>query len=97
MPKVRKLSKSEIDERLVVLSGWELDSEKLFKEYKFKNFVAAFDFMTRVAEVAETSAHHPEWFNVYGTVRVHLTTHEVGGISDRDFNLAERMDELADA
>ncbi len=67
---------------------------KFYKAFKFKNFVAAFAFMTRVAEVAEADAHHPDWFNVYGTVKVHLTTHEVGGISQRYFDLAQKRDAL---
>ncbi|MFH1154740.1 MAG: 4a-hydroxytetrahydrobiopterin dehydratase [Pseudomonadota bacterium] len=69
-------------------------SEKDVKEYRFKNFRAAFAFMTKIAEIAEADRHHPEWFNVYGTVKVHLTTHEAGGISQRDISLARKMDGL---
>lgn len=95
MAEVRKLLDAEIRERLNKLNAWSLDQGKLYKEYKFKDFVTAFAFMTKVAGVAEALAHHPEWFNVYNTVKVHLSTHDVGGISECDFALAEKMDGLA--
>ncbi len=94
MSNVIRISDTEVVERLKTMNGWILDQEKLYKEYKFKNFIAAFAFMTQVAEIAEAVGHHPEWFNVYGTVQVHLTTHEAGGISQRDFDLASKMDAL---
>jgi len=94
MLNVIKISNAEIVERLKTMNGWTLDQEKLYKAYKFKNFITAFAFMTEVAEIAEAVGHHPEWFNVYGTVLVHLTTHEAGGISQRDFDLACKMDDL---
>jgi len=95
MAQVRKLSDAAIRERLETLNEWSLDQGKLYKEYKFKDFVAAFAFMTKVAQAAEAVAHHPEWFNVYNTVKVHLSTHDVGGISEYDFDLAQKMDALA--
>jgi len=94
MSNVIKISDVEVRERLKTMNGWTLDQGKLYKAYKFKNFIAAFAFMTQVAEIAEAVGHHPEWFNVYGTVQVHLTTHEAGGISQRDFDLASKMDAL---
>jgi 4a-hydroxytetrahydrobiopterin dehydratase len=90
-----KLSDTEVQTGLVARPGWTLVAGKLHREYKFKNFVRAFGFMTSAALVAERMNHHPEWFNVYGTVRVDLTTHDVGGISQLDFKLAEKMDALA--
>ena len=90
-----KLSDTEIQAGLAARPGWTLVAGKLQREYKFKNFVRAFGFMTSVALVAERMNHHPEWFNVYGTVKVDLTTHDVGGISQLDFKLAEKMDALA--
>ncbi len=92
---VDKLSDESIDERLREFPGWSLEDGKLTREFHFPNFVDAFGFMTRAALVAEKSDHHPEWFNVYNKVRVQLTTHECGGISERDFALAATMDELA--
>jgi len=93
----RKLDDAEVQRRLSELPGWSLQAGKLHREYRFPDFVAAFGFMTRAALVAETMNHHPEWFNVYGTVRVDLVTHDAGGISEKDFALAARMDALAGA
>ncbi|HEY8517197.1 MAG TPA: 4a-hydroxytetrahydrobiopterin dehydratase [Candidatus Binatia bacterium] len=92
---LQKLDAAEVERRLKTLSGWTLEGGKLHREYRFPDFVAAFGFMAAVALVAERMNHHPEWFNVYGTVRVDLTTHDASGISARDFELAERMEELA--
>ncbi|MDZ7642917.1 MAG: 4a-hydroxytetrahydrobiopterin dehydratase [Woeseiaceae bacterium] len=92
---VDKLSDDRIDERLQSLPGWSLQDGKLTREFRFPNFVDAFGFMTRAAMLAEKADHHPEWFNVYNKVRVQLTTHEAKGITERDFALAESMNELA--
>jgi 4a-hydroxytetrahydrobiopterin dehydratase len=74
---------------------WQICQGKLNKEFRFKDFVQAFSFMTRVALVAEAMDHHPEWFNVYATVRVDLATHDAGGITELDFALAARIETLA--
>jgi len=74
---------------------WQLCHGKLNKEFHFKNFVEAFGFMTKCALAAEAMNHHPEWFNVYATVRVDLSTHDAGGITELDFALARRMEALA--
>ena len=71
---------------------WSLEDGKLTKEFKFKTFVRAFGFMSQVAIVAEKLNHHPEWSNVYNRVRVQLTTHDVGGLSELDFKLAKKME-----
>jgi 4a-hydroxytetrahydrobiopterin dehydratase len=70
-----KLDADEIAKRLTELAGWTLREGKLHREYKFADFVEAFGFMTSVALVAERMNHHPEWFNVWSTVAVDLTTH----------------------
>ncbi|MFK8040834.1 4a-hydroxytetrahydrobiopterin dehydratase [Congregibacter sp.] len=76
---------------------WTLNEDgKLEKEFKFDDFNAAWGFMSRVALFAERTDHHPEWFNVYNRVRVELTTHDVGGISDKDFALAVFMNQCAE-
>jgi 4a-hydroxytetrahydrobiopterin dehydratase len=81
-------------EQIKGLEGWTLQSGKLHKAYKFKDFVEAFGFMTQVALLAETMDHHPEWSNVYSRVMIDLVTHDAGGISPRDFELAKRIDAL---
>ncbi|GAA6184642.1 MULTISPECIES: 4a-hydroxytetrahydrobiopterin dehydratase [Alteromonadaceae] len=71
---------------------WQVNGTKLIKTFKFKSFIRAFGWMSQVAIWAEKLNHHPEWFNVYNKVDVELTTHDVGGISELDFKLAEKMD-----
>ncbi len=88
MVKVPRLPDVEVAARLVGLPGWTLQAGKLRRELQFPDFVAAFGFMTRVALIAEAMNHHPEWSNVYGRVVIDLTTHDAGGISERDFTLA---------
>jgi 4a-hydroxytetrahydrobiopterin dehydratase len=73
---------------------WQLAGGKLHKGFRFPDFVAAFGFMTRAALVAERMDHHPEWLNVYNRVEVDLSTHDAGGITALDFELARRMEEL---
>lgn len=93
---VQKLPPEQLAEALVSLnktaSGWTLHNEKLIKEYKFINFQHAFGFMSICALYCEKVNHHPEWSNVYNRVAVQLTTHDAGGISDKDFALAQHMD-----
>ncbi len=74
---------------------WALQAGKLHRTFQFKDFVHAFGFMSQVALVAERMNHHPEWFNVYRTVTVDLTTHDAGGLSELDFELAAAMEALA--
>ncbi|MEM9556422.1 MAG: 4a-hydroxytetrahydrobiopterin dehydratase [Acidobacteriota bacterium] len=94
---IQKLPTSEIETRLQTLDGWSLRDGKLHRRLQFDDFVAAFGFMTRVALVAESMQHHPDWSNVYNTVTIELTTHDAGGISTSDFELAARIDDLASA
>lgn len=74
---------------------WQITDGKLNKTYQFANFIEAFAFMTAAALAAEKMNHHPEWRNVYKTVQVDLTTHESGGLTRLDFDLASAMDKLA--
>jgi 4a-hydroxytetrahydrobiopterin dehydratase len=69
--------------------------DAITRKFTFKNFKEAFAFMTAVADIAEEMNHHPEWFNVYKTVEVTLSTHDAGGVSGLDIKLAEAMDKLA--
>jgi len=73
---------------------WTIENDKLHKEFIFSNFIEAFGFMTRAAIIAETMNHHPEWFNVYKKVIVDLMTHEADGLTELDFRLAARMEQL---
>ena len=91
---MKKLSATDVQSALSDLSDWTISNEKLHREYKFADFVHAFGFMTMAAIVVEQMAHHPEWFNVYDTVTVDLTTHDVGGISTKDVELAMKLDTL---
>lgn len=94
MTPINKLSQDTIEEKLTGLEGWELKEGKLFRQVRFDNFVEAFGFMSRVALLAEAANHHPEWSNVYNRVDIYLTTHDAGGITDRDFKLATGIDKL---
>lgn len=78
-------------------TGWKMDggADALEKTFLFKDFKQAFAFMTRVADDAEDLGHHPEWSNVYRTVKVRLTTHDAGGLTALDAELARRMDKAA--
>ena len=93
----KKLDDAGIERQLAQLPGWTVIDGKLHREYRFADFVAAFGFMSSVALVAEAMNHHPEWFNVYGTVRIDLVTHDAGGITELDFRLASRMEDVARA
>ncbi len=81
------------------LDGWRAAEgrDAIVKEFRFKDFNAAFGFMSRVALYAEKADHHPEWFNVYNRVDVTLATHDAGGVTDKDVALARFMDEVAAA
>ena len=92
---ITKLTDAEISDQLERLSGWTVENEKLHKEFQFDSFVEAFGFMVRVALIAESMNHHPEWFNVYNRVTVDLATHDAGGISALDFELAKKVDALS--
>ena len=76
------------------LPAWSLVNGKLRRELRFADFVEAFGFMSRVALVAETMGHHPEWSNVWNRVVIELTTHDTGGLSNLDVQLAQRIDDL---
>ncbi|HEY8566215.1 MAG TPA: 4a-hydroxytetrahydrobiopterin dehydratase [Beijerinckiaceae bacterium] len=91
------LSETERTDLFAGLDGWRLieGRDALHKRFVFADFVEAFGFMARVALVAERMDHHPEWSNVYRTVEVTLTTHDAGGVTRRDVELAQRMDQMA--
>jgi len=92
---IQQATAADIEQFLQQQPEWQIREGKLYRNYLFANFIEAFAFMTEVALYAEKANHHPEWFNVYKTVRIELTTHEVSGISERDFKLATQMERLA--
>ncbi|HEX7877787.1 MAG TPA: 4a-hydroxytetrahydrobiopterin dehydratase [Candidatus Eisenbacteria bacterium] len=92
----RRLSDAEIGSALQGLPGWSLLAGKLHREFKFRDFVEAVGFMTSAALVIQGMDHHPEWSNVYGTVRVDLVTHSASGVTATDVKLATKLNELAD-
>lgn len=95
MTKIQKLTQAEIDAGLQALDGWSVMNGKLHREFKFKNFVQAFGFMTQVAIEANTMDHHPEWFNVYNKVIIDLMTHDAdNSISHLDLTLAQKINQL---
>ncbi len=95
--KVPKLQDRDAALPPLLANGWALhpDRDALIKTFSFRNFIEAFGFMTRAALWAEKWDHHPEWSNVYKTVEVTLTTHDVDGLTELDIKLARKMDRLA--
>jgi 4a-hydroxytetrahydrobiopterin dehydratase len=95
MAKLERLDDAEVEKRLADLPEWCLVGGKLHRELQFESFVEAFGFMSSLALVAESRNHHPEWFNVYNRVVIDWNTHDVGGLSVLDFDLAAVTDSLA--
>lgn len=93
----QKLSGEARKVALSKLDGWSevKDRDAISRKFVFRDFNEAFGFMARAALVAEKLDHHPEWFNVYKTVDVTLSTHDAGGVTERDIRLAEAMNKLA--
>ncbi len=97
MSKVSLISLEEVTRRLGSSSKWIITDSRgglLTREFRFRDFREAFGFMTQVSLLAEKLDHHPEWSNVYNKVNITLTTHDVGGISERDIKMAEMIDQL---
>ncbi len=96
---VEKLSAEARAAALVELPGWSpaRDRDAIEKSFQFKDFSQAWGFMSRVALVAEAMNHHPEWSNVYNRVEIVLTTHDCGGLSERDLRLAKEIENLAES
>jgi 4a-hydroxytetrahydrobiopterin dehydratase len=91
-----KLTDSDRQAALAALPAWTYDAAagSLRREFKFKDFIDAFAFMTRVALLAQSANHHPEWSNVYNKVSITLTTHDAGGVTEKDVKLAVEIDKL---
>jgi 4a-hydroxytetrahydrobiopterin dehydratase len=95
---IDKLGKNERGEQVQKLNGWVLEDEEgsISRTFKFKNFSEAFGFMTRVALAAEKADHHPDWSNSYDKVTIRLSTHDAGGVSQKDIDLARAIDRMVD-
>ena len=93
---VAKLTAGQRDAALKELGEWKAarNGEAIQRSFKFKDFIEAWGFMTRVALLAQSQDHHPEWFNVYNKVDITLSTHDCGGLSARDVKLAKSIDAL---
>ena len=93
---VEKLARSDAESAFGKLDGWEFDrdGDAIRKVFKFADFSEAWGFMNRVALIAESADHHPEWFNVYNKVDITLTTHDAGGLSERDVTMAKAIEAL---
>jgi 4a-hydroxytetrahydrobiopterin dehydratase len=94
---IARLTETELADLIARHPEWQLRADGLALErtFKFKDFNAAFGFMTRVALYADKADHHPEWFNVYNRVEMTLTTHDAGGVSDRDAAMVEWLAQIA--
>ncbi len=90
-----KLSDEQVTEALADLEGWSREGDKIAREFQFRDFVAALGFITQVGLLAEKANHHPELSNVYNRVTIALTTHDEGGITEKDIALAAAVSERA--
>jgi 4a-hydroxytetrahydrobiopterin dehydratase len=90
-----KLTEEQIQKELANLQGWSVVNGKLHKDFVFVDFIDAFGFMSKAAIHIEKMNHHPEWFNVYNKIKVELVTHDAGGITQNDINLARTLNSLA--
>ncbi len=94
MARPTRLTDEQVRERLGSIPGWDLAGDKLHREFRFEDFKRAFSFMTAVALVAEGLDHHPDWSNVYNRVVIDLSTHDAGGLTELDFQLAAEASQL---
>jgi 4a-hydroxytetrahydrobiopterin dehydratase len=90
----QKLNDQEIAARLQSLNGWQLQGEEIVRKFQFKDFVESMKFVNKVAEIAEAAQHHPDITINWNKVRLSLTTHDSGGLTKNDFDLATRIDQL---
>jgi len=91
---MKTYTKKEIENKLLSFAGWALINEAIEKQFKFKDFKQAIAFIVQVALFAEQADHHPEIFNVYNKVILRLNTHSENGITDKDFDLAEKINKI---
>lgn len=92
-----RLSEGEIQDRLQELQGWEYKEDAIHTSFEFENFKEAFSVMVRISFEAEAQQHHPDWRNVYKELSISLSTHDAGGVTEKDFKLARTIEEIVDA
>ena len=91
---MKTLTSIEITKKLSELEGWVYEDNAIHTSFEFENFKDAFSVMTRIAFEAEKMNHHPDWSNVYNTLRISLSTHDAGGVTMKDFQLAKVIEDL---
>lgn len=94
---MKKLTEDQIHSSLESLSGWEYKDEAIHTALEFENFKEAFSVMVRIAFEAEALNHHPDWCNVYNELSISLSTHDAGGVTEKDFKLARRIEDIINA
>ncbi|MHA6280991.1 4a-hydroxytetrahydrobiopterin dehydratase [Salinimicrobium sp. CAU 1759] len=87
----------EINRRLDDLEGWEFKDDAIHTSFQFENFKECFSVMVRIAFEAEAQQHHPNWTNVYSELQISLSTHDAGGVTEKDFKLAQSIENIVDA
>jgi 4a-hydroxytetrahydrobiopterin dehydratase len=91
---MEKLTNDEIQSRMKDIPGWRLENDMIVKDWSFKDFAEAMEFIDKIADLAEAHDHHPEIFNVYNKLTLRFSTHDAGGITERDFKIAREIDDL---
>ena len=91
---MKKLDERSIKERLDKLDGWDYKDNAIHTSFEFENFKEAFATMARIAFEAEAMQHHPEWTNVYNTLEISLSTHDADGVTEKDFKLAQKIEDI---
>lgn len=91
---MKPLQDAEIESRLEKFEGWSYNEKAIHTTLEFENFKEAFAAMTRIAFEAEAQQHHPQWYNVYNTLEISLSTHDADGVTDKDFKLAEKIEDI---
>ncbi|MFN4764085.1 4a-hydroxytetrahydrobiopterin dehydratase [Gillisia sp. Q332] len=94
---MKKLTEQEINDRLENLEGWDYSENAIHTSFEFENFKEAFTLMTRIAFEAEAQQHHPDWSNVYNQLEIKLSTHDAGGVTEKDFKLANAIEGIVNA
>jgi 4a-hydroxytetrahydrobiopterin dehydratase len=91
---MKRLTENEIDYNLTTLEGWSLEDNRIVKNIVFKDFKAAIAAMIKIGEAAEELGHHPDWYNSYNKLNIKLSTHDAGGLTMKDFELAQCIEEI---